>query len=91
MGSHGPDLNPITRFILERYGNDDNVFSAWFAGIHSGGAFAGSVADHFGQRASMAEPFLNFPIEAVRRWARAEIMFADENVENFRLTEEEIF
>jgi hypothetical protein len=91
MGSHGPDLNPVTRFILEKYGNDDNVFSAWYAGIHRGGAFAGSIADHVGQRASMAEPFLNFPIEAVRRWARNEIKFADENVENFRLTEEEIF
>jgi hypothetical protein len=91
MGNHGPDLHPVTRFILERFGNDDSVFSAWFAGIHSGGAFAGSIADHVGQRASMAEPFLNFPIEAVRRWARAEIMYADENVENFRLREEELF
>ena len=91
MGSHGPDLNPITRFILEKYGNDDNVFSAWYAGIHSGGAFAGSIADHVGQRASIAEPFLNFPIEAVRRWARNEIKFADDNVENFRMTEEELF
>ncbi len=92
IGTHGqPDLNPVTRFILERYGNDDNVFSAWFAGMHSGGAFAGSIADHVGQRASMAEPFLNFPIEAVRRWARAEIRYADENVESFRLREEELF
>jgi hypothetical protein len=91
MGTHGPDLNPVTRFILEGYGNDDSVFSAWFAGIHSGGTFAGSIADHVGRRASMAEPFLNFPIEAVRRWARSEIMFANENVENFRLREEELF
>jgi hypothetical protein len=91
MGSHGPDLNPVTRFILEKYGNDDNVFSAWYDGIHSGGAFAGSIADHVRQRASMAEPFLNFPIEAVRRWARNEITFADQNVENFRLSEEELF
>jgi hypothetical protein len=91
MGSDGPELHPVTRFILERYGNDDNVFSAWFSGIHSGGAFAGSIADHVGKRASMAEPFLNFPIEAVRRWAQSEIMFANENVENFRLTEEELF
>jgi hypothetical protein len=91
MGSHGPDLNPVTRFILEKYGNDDNVFSAWYAGIHSGGAFAGSIADHVRQRASIAEAFLNFPIEAVRRWARNEITFADQNVENFRLSEEELF
>jgi hypothetical protein len=39
----------------------------------------------------MAEPFLNFPIEAVRRWAQSEIEFADANVENFRLAEEELF
>jgi len=91
MGSNGPDLNPITRFILERHGNDDRVFSNWVAGMHTGGAFAGSIADHMERRASMAEPFINFPIEAVRRWARGEIMFADTNVENFRLEEEERF
>ena len=91
MGSDGPDLNPITRFILERYGNDDRVFSNWFAGMHTGGAFAGSIADHMERRASRAEPFINFPIEAVRRWARAEIMFAEGNAENFRMDEEERF
>ncbi len=91
MGSDGPGLNPVTRFILEKYGNDDNVFSGWVAGMHNTGVFVGSIADHVGQRGSMAEPFLNFPIEAVRRWARAEIMFANENVESFRLSEEERF
>ena len=91
MGSHGPDLNPVARFILERYGNDDNVFSGSVAGMHNGQAFTGSIADHMGQRASTAEPFLNFPIEAVRRWAHAEITFADENAENFRFREEELF
>jgi hypothetical protein len=90
MGNNGPDLNAVTRFILENYGSDDIVFSNWITGMQ-GGAFAGSIADHMEQRASKAEPFLNFPIEAVRRWARGEIMFADENVESFRLTEEELF
>ncbi len=91
IGSDGPDLNPVARFILERYGNDGNVFSGWVAGMHNGQVFTGSIAGHMRQRASMAEPFLNFPIEAVRRWARGEIMFATENVENFRLEEEERF
>jgi hypothetical protein len=91
MGAHGPELNPVTRFILENYGNDDIVFSSWFAGIHSGGAFAGSIADHMEQRAARAEPFLNFPIEAVRRWAQAEITYAAENAESFRLSAEELF
>jgi hypothetical protein len=91
IGSHGPDLNPVTRFIRERFGNDDRVFSVWFAGTHYNGAFFGSIADNLEQRASMAEPFLDFPIEAVRRWAQADIMFAKENVEIFRREEEELF
>ena len=91
MGTNGPELNPVTRFVLENYGNDDIVFSSWFAGMHSGGAFAGSIADHMEQRATRAEPFLNFPIEAVRRWALAEIKYAEQNAESFRMREEELF
>jgi hypothetical protein len=91
IGTNGPELHPVTRFILENYGNDEMVFASWFAGMHSGGAFAGSIADHMEQRATRAEPFLNFPIEAVRRWALAEIKFANENAESFRMSEEELF
>ena len=91
IGSNGPDLNPITRFILERYGNDERVFSSWVAGMYDGQVFAGSIADHTQTRASMAEPFLSFPIEAVRRWAQGEIEFAEQNIEHFRLSEEERF
>ena len=90
MGTSGPELNPVTRFVLESYGNDDIVFSSWFAGMQSGGAFAGSIADHMEQRATRAEPFLNFPIEAVRR-ALAEIKYAEQNAESFRMSEEELF
>ena len=67
IGEHGrPDLNPVTRYILEKYGDDGNVFSSWVAGMHTGGAFAGSIADHTEERASRARPFLDFPSEAVR-------------------------
>ena len=89
MGSNGPDLNPITRFILERYGDDEKVFSSWVAGMYNGQAFAGSIADYTERRAAMAEPFLNFPIEAVRRWARSQVQYADEYVPKFKLEEEE--
>jgi hypothetical protein len=89
VGSSGPDLNPIARFILERYGDDEKVFSNWIAGMYNGQVFAGSIADHTERRAAMAEPFLNFPIEAVRRWARGQVQFAEENVPRFRLSEEE--
>jgi hypothetical protein len=91
IGSNGPDLNPVTRFILERFGNDERVFSSWVAGMHNGQVFAGSIAEHVQQRASMAEPFLSFPIEAVQRWARGEAAFAEQNIEDLRLSEEERF
>jgi hypothetical protein len=90
-GTNGPDLNPLTRHILQNYGNDEIVFSGWIAGINSGGAFAGSIADHMERRAAVARPFLTFPIEAVRRWAQAEVTFAERNVEGLRLEEEELF
>jgi hypothetical protein len=89
VGSDGPDLNPITRFILEKYGDDETVFSSWVAGMYSGHGFTGSIADYTERRAAMAEPFLNFPIDAVQRWARGQIQFAEENVSKFRVHEEE--
>ena len=89
VGGNGPDLNPITRFILERYGDDERVFSSWVAGMYSGRGFTGSIADYTERRSAMAEPFLKFPIVAVQKWARGEIQFAEENVPKFRLKEEE--
>lgn len=91
VGKQGPELHPVTRYILEKYGNDDAVYLAWVTGMHSGRVFAGSVADYTEHQAFTAEPFLNFPIEAVRRWARDKIAFAAENAEGFRLSEEELF
>jgi len=48
--------------------------------MYSGQAFVGSIADYTERRAAMAEPFFNFPIEAVRRWARGQIKYAEEYV-----------
>jgi hypothetical protein len=91
IGNQGPELHPVSRYILEKYGNDDVVYSAWVTGMHSGHAFAGSIADYTERQASSAKPFLSFPIEAVRRWARDRIAFAAENTERFRQREEELF
>jgi hypothetical protein len=91
IGGNGPDLHPVTKFVLERFGNDDQVFSSWVAGMTNGQAFAGSIADWVERRAEFAERFLTYPLEAVRRWARSEISFASDNAEDFRQTEEERF
>jgi len=91
VGSNGPDLNSVTRFILDQFGDDEGVFSNWVAGMYDGQVFTGSIASHVQQRASMAEPFINFPIQAVQRWAQNEITFAHQNVEHLRVSEEEQF
>jgi hypothetical protein len=84
-------VNAFPAIAAEMLDSSMTEFSSWFAGMHSGGAFAGSIADHMEQRATRAEPFLNFPIEAVRRWALAEIKYAEQNAESFRMSEEELF
>jgi hypothetical protein len=89
VGSDGPNLNPVTRHILEKFGDDDTVFSRWAAGLSNGQVFTGSIADYTERRAALAEPFLDFPIEAVRRWARGQVEYAEEYVPKFRISEEE--
>jgi hypothetical protein len=86
-----PSLHPVTRYVLDKFGADDTVFSGWLSGMNHGQVFAGSIADHIDRRASAAEAFLQFPIEAVRRWAEGEVLFADQNAPGFRLQEEEGF
>lgn len=89
VGNDGPEINPLTRYILEHFGEDERVFSGWVAGLSSGQAFAGSIADYTESRGAMAKPFLNFPIDAVRRWARVQVQYAEEYVPQFRIDEEE--
>jgi hypothetical protein len=89
VGSDGPGLHPATSFIMEAYGEDDGVFSSFAAGIHSGGVFAGPISNWAQGRVSLAEQFINYPIESVRRWARGEVQFSSEQVVKFREHEEE--
>jgi hypothetical protein len=91
MDSGVTSLHPVTGYVLEKFGGDDAVFSRWLSGMNNGHAFAGSIADHIDRRASAAEAFLQFPVEAVRRWAESEVLFADQNSPRFRLAEEEGF
>jgi hypothetical protein len=85
-----PELHPVAKAVLERYGSDDQVFYRWVAGM-SGGVVAGSLADWVERRAEYAEKFLGSPVEAVRRWAEGEIGFSSANAADFRLSEEERF
>jgi hypothetical protein len=85
-----PELHPVAEAVLVPYGSDDQVFSRWVSGMHSG-VVAGSLVDWVERRAEYAERFLGSPVEAVRRWAESEIGFSAENAAEFRLSEEERF
>jgi hypothetical protein len=89
LGSDGPELHPITYFLMEKFGDDDVVFSSFVAGIHSGGVFAGRISDWVTRGAAMAEQFVAFPIPSIRRWAHGEIDSATQQVFEFRMQEEE--
>jgi hypothetical protein len=91
IGDRGPDLHPVTKYVLERFGDDERVFASWVSGMTHGQAFAGSVADWVEKRAEQAEPFLTYPLSAVRRWAEGEILFASNNADDFRQREEEAY
>jgi hypothetical protein len=84
-----PELHPIAELVLKQYGDDDQVYARWVSGMTNGQVFAGSIANWVEQRASLAESFVNYPIAAVRRWAKGEIGFAADNATDFRLSEEE--
>lgn len=89
IGDHGPDLHPVTKYVLEHFGEDDRVFANWVSGMTHGQVFAGSIADWVEKRAEQAEPFRTYPLSAVRRWAEGEILFASNNADDFRQSEEE--
>jgi len=89
VGGDGPGLHPTTRFVMERFGDDSGVFSSFAAGIHSGGVFAGPISNWAQRQVSLAEQFLDYPIESVRKWARGEVQFSSEQAEKFREREAE--
>jgi hypothetical protein len=89
VSSVGPGLHPATSFIMEAFGEDDGAFSSFAAGIHSGGVLAGPISNWAQGRVSLAEQFINYPIESVRKWAHGEVQFSSEQVVKFREHEEE--
>jgi hypothetical protein len=89
VSTDGPELNEVTRFIMETYGDDEQVFSAFVAATHRGGVFAGPISNWMQRGVTLAEQFVNFPIPSVRRWARSEVEFGSKQVEEFREREEE--
>ena len=66
-------LNPLTALLLERFGEDESVFTQFVAGVHNLQTYMGDIAGQKEQEARNAEKFIHHRIPAVRRWAELEM------------------
>lgn len=89
IGTNGPELNFVTAFLMENFGDDERVFSSFVAGIHSGGVFTGPISNWMQRGVTLAEQFTNYPIPSIRQWARNEVDYGAKQVEQFREREAE--
>lgn len=79
----------ITEFVLERFGDDQIVFSEFMTGAH-GEVFRGSAATRSEQDAELAKKFLSHRSKKIREWAAAEIERAKVSAQSWRQFEEEM-
>ncbi len=89
IGSNGPEINAVTSYLMENFGDDERVFTSFVAGMHSGGAFTGLISDWMQRAVLIAEQFTNNPIPSIRKWARNEVEYGSKQVEEFKEREEE--
>jgi hypothetical protein len=68
-----PILHPLTALLLERFGDDESVFTQFAAGVHNLQTYMGDIAGQKEQEARNAEKFIHHQIPAVRRWAEIEM------------------
>jgi len=79
-----PILPRLTALLLERFGDDESVFTQFVAGVHNLQTYVGDIAGQKEQEARDAEKFIHHPIPAVRRWAELEMRAGKEDAERWR-------
>jgi hypothetical protein len=85
-----PVVPPLTKMVLERFGEDEKVIQAFVSG--SGGrSYSGDIAAQHLQEAAIAAKFLQHPLQAVREWARIEKAMSEHEAARWRREDEEMF
>lgn len=84
-------IPPITRFILERYEDDDKVFESFCSGSGSnnGRWFSGDIAGIHDKEAARLENLRVHPLRRVREWASKGNDYARRQAQWWRQHEEE--
>jgi hypothetical protein len=79
-----PILHPLTALLLERFGDDESVFTQFAAGVHNLQTYMGDIAGQKEQESRNAEKFIHHRIPAVRRWAEIEIEAGKQDAARWR-------
>jgi hypothetical protein len=89
-GEGRPVVPELTTFVLERFGNDEEVFREFCAGTHSGEVYSGDIAAEFEREAEVARRFLGYPLPRVREWAADAVEVARRQAAYWRQRDEEM-
>ncbi len=79
----------ITRFVLEKYGDDDEVYDSFCCGCHSLKVYSGDIAGKLTEEADLAKHFYDDDCEPIRRWANREYCSQTKGAELYQNESEE--
>lgn len=79
----------ITDQTLRRFGDDEDVFSRFTAGIHSFQSYVGPISSHHEEEAATAEKFLDHDNPVIRKWSKLELRSARSSAEEWAEIEAE--
>lgn len=68
-----PFIPPVTEWVMAQFGTDDKVFREFCAGRHSFEVQVGHARDRRSELERALAPFLEHPLQWVRRWAEWEL------------------
>jgi hypothetical protein len=84
-----PQVPELTYFVMQKYGDDEKVFSEFCSGVHSMQTYWGDIAAAHEKEAQIASKFLDHELEAIRKWAERERKSASHMAEEWKRKDEE--
>ena len=85
-----PVVPEPTLTVLQRFGNNKDIFNSFCTGLHSFQTYSGDIAAQHMREAAVAKAFLNHDMDIIRRWAEEEIRWSEREAKRERQEQEEL-
>lgn len=85
---NGFQLSPTARFLIDEYGESEEVLGALASNMGSFG-WSGSAVPHYEKEVSALEPLEQHQTAAVRNWAARRIQYLNERIKHEKIRDEE--